>query len=602
MTNTFSPLHYHEAKLLPGLIKDRFDTNRRYMISLQTHNILQNHYLEAGLWAPLYKPENAHWGWESPTSQVRGEFLGTWLSAAAQIYAGTRDLEIKGKADYIVSEVARCQEENGGEWAGSIPEKYLEWLARGKKVMAPHCTVYRNMMGLYDMYAKAVNPQALEILVKWARWFYRWTSNFTQDQFDDILDIETGGMLEVWANLYGVTGEKEHYELIKRYDRRRLFDPLISGKDVLTNMHANTTVPEIHGAARAWEVTGEERWRMVAEAYWRSAVIDRGYYCTGGQTNREIWSPPKQLSARLGEQTQEHCVVYNMMRLADYLLRWTGDVSYADYWERNLYNGVLAQQHPETGMVSYFLPLRSGSVKRWGTPEDHFWCCHGTLVQAQTMYLENIFYEKGDDLVLSQYIPSQFELKKNGNRVNIALSKDPQMDSHHQPCNQSYKIKISCDLPQEFTMLLRLPWWISATPDIQVNNERHKITESQSAYVPIRKVWHQDTIQIELPQNLYVSPLPDMPDTVAFMEGPIVLAGILDDGSRSGKNRILNGKTLSYSQGTPTDILIPDDERTPSRWLNGYRTRDQDQNIRFIPIYDVRNESYGVYFQVRELL
>ena len=115
--------------------------------------------MEAGLWAPWGKPEKAHWGWESPTCQIRGEFLGHWLSAASHIYATTGDQEIKGKADYIVSEVARCQEENGGEWAGPIPEKYLDWLA-GKTVHAPQCTVHRNMMGLYDMYAWAGNQRA----------------------------------------------------------------------------------------------------------------------------------------------------------------------------------------------------------------------------------------------------------------------------------------------------------------------------------------------------------------------------------------------------------------------------------------------------------
>ena len=389
MTETFRPLQDHRVKLLPGLFKKRFDVNRRYVVSLETQNLLQNHYMEAGLWAPWGKPENAHWGWESPTCQIRGEFLGHWLSAAAHIYATTGDQEIKGKADYIVSEVARCQEENGGEWAGPIPEKYLDWLARGKTVHAPQCTVHRNMMGLYDMYAWAGNQQALEILVKWSRWFSRWTSQFSQDQFDDILDVETGGMLEVWADLYGVTGEKEHYELIKRYDRRRLFDPLIAGKDVLTNQHANTTIPEIHGAARAWEVTGEDRWRSIVEAYWRSAVVDRGSYCTGGQTNGELWTPPQQFSMRLGERTQEHCTVYNMMHLSEYLLRWTGDASYDDYWERNLYNGTLAQQHPETGMVTYFLPLRSGSAKKWGTPTEDFWCCQGTLIQAHTVYAKS---------------------------------------------------------------------------------------------------------------------------------------------------------------------------------------------------------------------
>ena len=109
-------------------------------------------------------------------------------------------------------------------------------------------------------------------------------------------------MLEVWANLYGVTGEKEHYELIQRYDRRRLFDPLLAGQDVLTNMHMNTTIPEVHGAARAWEVTGEERWRRSSKPYWRMGVTERGYYATGGQTNGEIWTPPGELAARLGNK------------------------------------------------------------------------------------------------------------------------------------------------------------------------------------------------------------------------------------------------------------------------------------------------------------
>ena len=288
MKPIFNPLPDHRVTLLPGLFKSRFDVNRQYVNSLKIPSLLQNHYLEAGLWAPRSKPDDAHWGWESPTCQIRGEFLGHWLSAAAHIFASTGDLEIKGKADFIVAEVARCQQENGGEWAGPIPEKYMDWLARGKPVWAPHCTIHRNMMGLYDMYAWAGNQQALEILVRWARWFSRWSQQFTRDQFDGMLDVETGGMLESWSDLYGVTGEKEHYELIQRYDRRRLFDPLLARKDVLTHMHANTTIPEIHGAARAWEVTGEERWRKIVEAYWRCAVVDRGYYCTGGQTNGEF--------------------------------------------------------------------------------------------------------------------------------------------------------------------------------------------------------------------------------------------------------------------------------------------------------------------------
>ena len=560
------------------------------MLSLKSSSLLQNHYLEAGLWGPIGKPEDAHWGWESPTCQIRGEFLGHWLSAAAHIYASTGDQELKGKADFIVSEVARCQTENGGEWAAPIPEKYMDWLARGKAVWAPQCTVHRNMMGLVDMYAWAGNQQALEILVRWARWFSRWTAQFTREQFDNLLEVETGGMLEVWSDLYALTGEKEHYDLIRRYDRPRLFDPLLAGQDPLTNMHANTTIPEVLGAARAWEVTGEERWRRVVEAYWRCAVVDRGYYCTGGQTNGEFWTAPNRLAVRLGEKNQEHCTVYHMMRLADYLLRWTGDASYADYWERNLYNGTLAQQHPETGMPTYFLPLRSGSVKKWGTRTDDFWCCHGTMIQAHSLYPNQVFQQAGGDLVLSQYIPCRLDWSHEGHRVGLLLTEDMHPELHDRPRGSTYAVTIACQQPQEFTLKFRLPGWLSTGAEVEINGERQALAGDPSSYAAIRRVWQNDTVRITLPHHLALCPLPDRPDTVAFMDGPVVLAGVLGDGSGSKSPEFLAEKALHYEKDGPEALLVPDNDREFTRWRIGYKTTGQAENIRLIPLYEIRDE------------
>jgi DUF1680 family protein len=408
-------------------------------------------------------------------------------------------------------------------------------------------------------------------------------------------------MLESWADLYSVTGDKEHYQLIHRYDRRRLFDPLLAGKDVLTNMHANTTIPEIHGAARAWEVTGEERWRRIVEAYWRCAVVNRGTYCTGGQTNGEFWTAPWQLSARLGDKNQEHCTVYHMMRVADYLLRWTGDPSYADYWERNLYNGVLAQQNSDTGMVAYFLPMRSGSTKKWGLPTEDFWCCHGTLVQAHSVYPNHVFFEEGSDLILSQYIPCKLDWNQNGAKVTVTLSEDPHLENASRPGNRSYQLKITCDQPREFAVKFRLPWWVSASPEITIHGESLAVTGNPSTFAQVQRVWHDDTLQITLPQSLSLSPLPDLPDTVAFMEGPVVLAGVLGDGQVKSGAETLAEKTLYYKGEDPRSVLIPDNEREFARWRIGYRTLDQSQSIRFIPLYEIRDESYAVYFPVREV-
>lgn len=593
----FKPIPPGQVKLLPSEFQRRFSVNRRYVMSLRSESLLQNYYMEAGLWGPRLKPKGCHWGWESPTCQLRGHFLGHWLSAAAHIYASTRDAEVRGKADWIVSELARCQEENGGEWAGSIPEKYLDWIARGKRVWAPHYTLHKTLMGLCDMAAYAGSEQALDILVKWARWFHRWSSQFSREEMDEILDVETGGMLETWASLYGLTGSEEHLELIQRYDRPRLFQRLLAGEDPLTNRHANTTIPEAHGAARAYEVTGDDRWREIAEAYWRCAVTERGYFCTGGQTTGEIWTPPFEFSARLGDKNQEHCTVYNMMRLADYLLRWTGDVTYADYIERNLYNGILAQQHPETGMIAYFLPLQAGGHKAWGTPTEDFWCCHGSLVQAHTLHNAYVYYEDREGVAVCQYIPTELRWARNGTPVTVtqvldteactSRPRDPD-GSAHRPQRRVIELSVHCQQPVPFALKLRLPWWIAGQANILINGRREHVSMAPSSFYAIQRTWQEDTVRVELPTALWTCPLPDEPDTVAFMNGPVVLAGLCSE------ERALHG-----DKDNPLTMLTPDNEREWTMWKLAYRTRVQERGFRFVPLYQIRDEPYTVYFSSR---
>jgi DUF1680 family protein len=597
MARVFKPIPPGKVKLLPGMFQRRFDLNYDYVTSLRNQSLLQNHYLEAGLWSARSRPEDIHWGWEAPTCQLRGHFLGHWLSAAARIYANTGDARVKAKADHIVSELARCQEENGGGWAGPIPEKYLDWIARGKQVWAPHYTLHKTLMGLCDMAAYAGSEQALHVLTLWADWFYRWSGQFSRREMDDILDVETGGMLEAWADLYGLTGHEEHLELMKRYDRPRLFERLLAGEDPLTNRHANTTIPEAHGAARAYEVTGEKRWRDIAEAYWRCAVTDRGTFCTGGQTTGEVWTPPFEFSARLGDKNQEHCVVYNMMRLADYLLRWTGDAAYADYWERNLYNGILAQQNAETGMIAYFLPLRAGSTKRWGTPTDDFWCCHGSLVQAHTMYANHVYYEDEDGLVVSQYIPTELAWERDGVPVAVKQTFDTEAYSMgkvhesdgpwHRPNRRVVELSIRCEQPVEFALKLRVPWWVVGQATVLVNSEPQAVETGPSSFCTIRRTWQDDAVRVEFSKALSTCPLPDEPDTVAFMDGPVVLAGLCEE-----------ERTLYGDKDRPETILTPDNEREWFFWQHGYRTRGQERRLRFVPLYEIKDEAYTLYFPI----
>jgi len=607
MNQNFKPMPLFQVKLLPSMFQHRFDLNRNYLVSLRTDRLLQNFYLEAGLTSYVFRatshgaPDSGddwHWGWESPTCQLRGHFLGHWLSGAAKVYAATGDPELKGKADQIVSELGRCQKENGGEWIGSIPEKYLDWITTGKRVWAPHYTLHKTLMGLNDMVAFAGNEQALDILEKFARWFHRWTGQFSQEQMDDILDVETGGMLEAWTDLYGVTKKQEHLDLIERYERRRLFNRLLAGEDPLTNRHANTTIPEAHGAARAYEVTGDQHWRDITEAYWRCAVTDRGYFCTGSQTSGEIWTPPFEFAARLGDKNQEHCVVYNMIRLADFLFRWTGDVTYADYIERNIYNGILAQQHPDTGMIAYFLPLEPGARKIWGSPTNDFWCCHGSMVQAHTIHNAHVYYEDDAGLAVCQYIPTELVWERDGVPVTVRQMVDTEAcppaaaapdGAVHRPQREVVELSVRAEQPVAFDLKVRLPWWLSDRATILVNGEPQKITNGPGNFITLSRTWQNDTLRLEFPKSLTTCPLPDRPDIVAFMDGPVVLAG-LDEEDR----------TLFGDKDHPSTILTPENEREWIFWRHGYRTVNQAPNIRFVPLYEVRDGRYTVYFPVQE--
>jgi DUF1680 family protein len=608
-----TPFPYDQVQLTDSIFKNRFDLNVKYVTSLRTENLLERFYQEAGLtfqgFSGAYRVTmegyghsddggDGHWGWESPTSEIRGHFVGHWLSAAAHIYKTTGHPQLKLQSDFIVAELERCQIKNGNGWAASIPEKYLHWLAQGQSTWAPQYVAHKTMMGLYEMYILAGNEQALRVADRFADWFYRWTEPFSREQLDGMLDVETGAMLELWADLYGVTQDEKYLTLMDRYTRRRLFDPLLDGRDMLTNMHANSTIPEVHGAARAYEVTGDERWRQIAEAYWRCAVTDRGTYCTGGQTSGEIWTPPFEFAARLGPKTQEHCVVYNMIRLADYLFRWTGDSTYADYIERNTYNGILAQQNSKTGMVTYYLPLEAGGHKHWGSPTCDFWCCYGTLVQAHSRHNDYIYYRDEDGITVSQYIPSVLTTEVNGQRVRIQQSQVASSGgdvsnnvnvagSLHRPSAWAIGLQITCEQPQEFTLKLRLPSWLSRTPSLTINGERQELSAEASGYWEVRRVWSDDALVLELPKQLTAIPIPDAPEMVAFADGPVVLAGLCEE-----------ERTLFGDIEDASSMLVPHHEREWGNWLTGYRTQHQPQGLKFKPLYEITDEVYTVYFPV----
>ena len=312
----------------------------------------------------------------------------------------------------------------------SIPEKYLYWVAQKKPVWAPHYTIHKTFMGLVDAWKVAGNQQALEIAENFAPWFHEWSGRFSREQFNDILDTETGGMLEVWADLYGATGKSTTANLMDRYYRPRLFDRLLEGKDVLTNKHANTTIPEAQGMARAYEVTGESKWRDAALAYWKCAVTTRGAVRHRRPDQWRDLDPARKALRPPGRQ--EPGALRRLQHDPAGGLPFPLDRGRAI---RRLHRTQPAQRHPgpadpQTGMVTYFLPLAPGRRRRGALPRTISGAAHGTLVQAQSRHDRYIYYSDGGDIVIAQYIPSEASWSCKGTPVRIAQTMLREADDH----------------------------------------------------------------------------------------------------------------------------------------------------------------------------
>ena len=217
----------------------------------------------------------------------------------------------------------------------------------------------------------------------------------TREQQQAMLMTEHGGMTEVLANLYAVTGNPEHLRIARMFDHEFLLGRLAKKVDPLNGLHANTQIPKVIGAAREYEVTGDERYRDIAAFFWERVALHRSY-ANGGHSDDEAFFPVEEFSRHLGPSTSETCNTYNMLKLTRHLFAWHATAEYADYYERALYNHILASQDPDTGMMCYFVPLKLGDFKRYSNPFNDFTCCHGTGMENHAKYGDSIYFHDGD--------------------------------------------------------------------------------------------------------------------------------------------------------------------------------------------------------------
>ncbi len=611
------PFPMTQVRLLPGSVfHDAYEWNRGYMARLPEDRLLYTFRANAGLPTGSAKPLG---GWEQPengqrSSELRGHFIGHFLSASAQL-AANGDKEAQAKGDSMVAELAKCQAKLGGAYLSAFPTSWFDRLHKGERVWAPFYTIHKIMAGMYDMHRLAGNKQALDVLQGMSAWADEWSASKPFDHMQQILNTEFGGTAESLYHLAAVTSDDRWARAGDRFQKRSFINPLGAGRDELRGLHVNTHVPQVIAAARRYEISGDRRFHNVADYFYHQVSTARAYV-TGGTSNAEAWlAPPNKLAAelKLSVNTTECCCAYNMLKLTRQLYSWTADPRYFDYYERVLLNHRIGTIRPKVGLTQYYLGLAPGTWKTFNTEDQTFWCCTGSGVEEYSKLNDSIYWRDGEGLFVNLYIPSELDWPEKG----LKLRQDTKY-----PESESVNMRVTAAGPSPMAIRLRIPGWLRSAPTVKVNGKALDASATPGSYLSIHRKWSAgDAIEMQLPMQLHVEAMPDDAGLQAFLYGPLVLAGDLGGEGLTEAHIIGPNLRVGYPEiaqsGSPLDAtnrvppiaaVEPPTFRAPgaeaSSWIKPgdkpltFHTTGQRRDVTFVALNSLFDRRYSVYWRV----
>lgn len=591
-----------DIRLLPGRFRENMMRDSAWMASIETGRLLHSFRTNAGVFAGReggYMTVKKLGGWESLDCELRGHTTGHLLSAYGLMYAATGSDIFKLKGDSLVSGLAEVQQALGNGYLSAFPEELINRNIRGTGVWAPWYTLHKLFSGLIDQYLYADNSQALDVATGMADWAYNKLKPLDEATRRKMIRNEFGGVNESFYNLYAVTGDERYHWLARFFYHNEVIDPLKEQRDDLGTKHTNTFIPKVLAEARNYELTREETSRKLAGFFWHT-MIDHHTFAPGCSSDKEHFFDPQQFSKHLSGYTGETCCTYNMLKLSRHLFCWTGDAAVVDYYERALYNHILGQQDPETGMVCYFLPLLNGAHKVYSTKENSFWCCVGSGFENHAKYGEAIYYHNDKGIYVNLFIPSEVNWKEKG----MTLRQETAFPSEETTC-----ITVRAEQPVQTTVYLRYPSW-SQKVTVLVNGKKMPVRQKPGSYIAVTRQWKDgDRIEATYPMQVRIETTPDNPQKGALLYGPLVLAG--ERGTEGMQapapfsNPALYNDYYTYDYHIPAGLktALPIDRKHPERTLERVGkglefTTTQGDIIR--PLYDVHHQRYVVYWDLMD--
>ena len=549
-----------DVTLLDGPLKKARDLNIQTLLKYDCDRLLAPYRKEAGL-EPRAK---TYPNWDGLDGHVGGHYL-----TAMAINAATGNEECRQRMEYMIGELQLCADANaknhpewGKGYVGGMPNSDRIWSTFKKGDFrvyfgswAPFYNLHKMYAGLRDAWLYCGNEQAKTLFLGFCDWAIDLTAGLTDTQMEQMLGNEHGGMNEVLADAYAITKDKKYLDVAKRFSHRRLLTPMSQRLDNLDNMHANTQVPKVVGFERISELSGDESYHHAADFFWDIVTGERSL-AFGGNSRREHFPSKEACTDFINDiDGPETCNTNNMLKLTEDMHRRNPEACYADYYELATFNHILSSQHPEHGGYVYFTPARPRHYRNYSAPNEAMWCCVGTGMENHGKYGQFIYTHVGDALYVNLFVSSELNWKEKG----LTLRQETTF-----PYGETSRITITNGSGQ-FPLLVRYPGWVKPGQfEVKVNGQKVSIITGPSSYVTIDRKWKKgDVVEVSFPMYNSIKYLPNVPQYIALMHGPILLAAktgnedlahLIADDSRFGQ--YASGKKLPINEAP---ILINDD-------------------------------------------
>lgn len=587
----------NEVRLKEGPFKNAQDVDLKYILALNPDKLLAPYLIDAG----IATKSDRYGNWES--IGLDGHIGGHYLSALSMMYASTGNIELKNRLDYMLSELARCQDKNGNGYVGGIPQGKVFWnrIHNGdidgssfglNNTWVPIYNIHKLFAGLNDAYRYTGSKKAKEILIKLGDWFIELIRPLSDEQLQKILATEHGGINESFADLYSITKDKKYLETAEKLSHKAFLNPLLKKEDKLTGLHANTQIPKVIGFEKIAVLSGNKEWADAVEFFWENVTQKRSV-AFGGNSVAEHFNPVNDFDGMIkSNQGPETCNSYNMERLTKALFLDKEDVSYLDFYERTLYNHILSSQHPEKGGFVYFTPIRPNHYRVYSQPDTSMWCCVGSGLENHSKYGELIYSHTNNDVFVNLFIPSILKWKEKG----VELEQTTQF-----PYENYSELILKLKKAKTFTLNIRYPKW-AENFEILINGKEERIVAKPSAYAAISRKWKSgDKVTIRFKTSTHLESLPDNSNWSAFVNGPIVLAaktstadldGLFADDSRMG--HVANGKYIPLDKAY---ALVGEKSGYVSKLKEEGNMRFRLDSLELEPFFEVHDARYQMYFQ-----